>query len=386
VPAVIFVLLKKAYILKPYEYDAFLSFAVEDKIEIATLLHHKLEEKGLKVWYSGRELLLGSSIQSTITEGLLRSRFAILLISPHYFKTEYTLQELGALWSRETENRKVIIPVFHRITPQEVGLINPALAERWALSTEIGLDQVCDKIAKYISASDETIATRQKKTRQKKWFATLLLIALCLTALMFWRAEKEILPRGIIIDAVTLRLREFQSNLEKNLSMILAKQGAEPTSREEVIRLLDSFSTIEAQYRNFYEFTNGITELQFEKNVGPASGIDFESWSPVDNYGFKYPQIYMAKGNTSTGAWDLQFFFFNTQETRFEIDKTELQDSLTVVTINYTEPLRLVIFHYAYGPQTSQRKHTTYSIHGFMTQEQYYFSNIDDKWTLTQIK
>ncbi len=372
--------------MRTYEYDAFLSFAVEDKIEIATLLHHKLEEKGLKVWYSGRELLLGNSIQSTITEGLVRSRYAILLISPHYFKTEYTLQELGALWSRETESRKVIIPVFHQITPQEVGLINPALAERWALSTEIGLDNVCDKIVEHISASKQTVITRQKKTKQKKWFVTFLLLLFCLSAFMFWKTERETLPGDAITNAVTLRLSEFQRNLEKDLSKILENQGAKPTSKAEVIRSIDSFNAIEAQYRNFYEFTNGITDLQFEKNVAPAAGIDFEFWSPVDNYGFKYPQIHMVKGNTSTGAWDLQFFFFNTQETRFEIDKTELQDSLTVVTISYTEPLRLVTFHYEYGPQTYQRKHTTYSIHGFLPQEKYYFSCIDDKWTLTQVR
>ena len=55
-----------------YDYDAFISHAVEDKIPIANELCAKLEAAGLKIWYSGKELGVGDSIEKTIQNGLNR--------------------------------------------------------------------------------------------------------------------------------------------------------------------------------------------------------------------------------------------------------------------------------------------------------------------------
>ena len=67
-----------------YEYDAFISHAVEDKIPIANELCAKLEQAGLKIWYSGKELGVGDSIEKTIEKGLNRSRYGIVIFSPTY--------------------------------------------------------------------------------------------------------------------------------------------------------------------------------------------------------------------------------------------------------------------------------------------------------------
>ncbi|NBW34663.1 MAG: TIR domain-containing protein [Cytophagia bacterium] len=63
---------------RAYEYDAFISHAVEDKIPIANELCDRLEKAGLKIWYSGRELNAGDSISTTIGDGLNQSRFGIV--------------------------------------------------------------------------------------------------------------------------------------------------------------------------------------------------------------------------------------------------------------------------------------------------------------------
>ena len=116
-----------------FRYDAFLSFAVEDKESVANPLYEALIDQGLHIWYSGRELELGISIKDQIKEGLEQSRFGILLITPHYFRTNWAQKELGALWGKERDNYKIIIPVFCDITPEEVGSLDPDLAERWSV-------------------------------------------------------------------------------------------------------------------------------------------------------------------------------------------------------------------------------------------------------------
>ena len=106
--------------VRTFKYDVFLSYAIEDKIELATELYQMLKHRGLYVWYAGKELIAGESIEKTIREGLDQSRFGIALITTTYFDKIWTLKELHTLMSMETDGRKVIIPVFHKITPEKV--------------------------------------------------------------------------------------------------------------------------------------------------------------------------------------------------------------------------------------------------------------------------
>ncbi|MEQ9302623.1 MAG: toll/interleukin-1 receptor domain-containing protein, partial [Marinoscillum sp.] len=346
--------------MKPYPYDAFLSFAVEDKIEVATELYHKLEEQGLKVWYSGRELVYGISIQESIREGLNKSRYAVLIITKNYFKTNYAQQELGALWSRELDGHQVIIPVFHNISPQEVGFENPALAERWAVSTSIGLDKVAEAITNRISQAQ----TKQKV--KKPWYLlwwVWLISAVVLVSLIIgyfvWDASQNTLSDQHISVSIQKRIDTFQENLEGQRDLMLKDTGGELTTIERVLTALDQFNAIKSNYRNYYSFSNGYSDIQFEKNVSPATGINFESWSPVNNYGFKHPIIHEVISTMASGTLDIEFIYFNTQPTTFEIIGLEDLDSTVLVTVRYDEQIRLAAFHYENSPQTALRKHTT---------------------------
>ncbi len=129
-----------------YDYDAFISHAVEDKIPIANELCARLEQAGLRIWYSGKELGVGDSIEKTIENGLHRSRYGIVILSPTYLAKNWTIREFYTLLAKEIEEHKVILPVLYNITPDELKSRDLLMADRFAVNADRGLDHVVDRL------------------------------------------------------------------------------------------------------------------------------------------------------------------------------------------------------------------------------------------------
>lgn len=127
-------------------WDFFICHASEDKDAIAKPLADSLRGSGLAVWYDEFSLSLGDSLRESIDQGLAKSRFGIVILSPHFFEKHWTKQELNGLAAREVSGAKVILPVWHRIGPKEVRELSPMLADRVAVSTDQGLADVVEKI------------------------------------------------------------------------------------------------------------------------------------------------------------------------------------------------------------------------------------------------
>jgi serine/threonine protein kinase len=136
--------------------DVFISHASEDAGEVAGPLAEKLATRGLRVWYDGTEIKLGDSIRKKVDEGLSRSRFGVVILSRHFFQKSWTRNEFDALWGREEGARKVLIPVWHRVTHAEVAAFSTLLAARRGASTDDGLDQVADAIAREVELPGKT--------------------------------------------------------------------------------------------------------------------------------------------------------------------------------------------------------------------------------------
>jgi len=133
-----------------YDYDAFISHAVEDKIQSANELCAKLERAGLRIWYSGKELGVGDSIEKTIENGLHRSRYGIVILSPTYLAKNWTIREFYTLLSREIEQRKVILPVLYNITVDDLRNKDLLMADRFAVNADRGIDYVVDRLVSEI--------------------------------------------------------------------------------------------------------------------------------------------------------------------------------------------------------------------------------------------
>jgi len=116
-------------------YDAFISHASEDKDDLARPLAEKLRESGLSIWYDEFNLKVGDSLRRSIDRGLANARFGIVVLSPAFFAKNWPQYELDGLVAKEQVGGKVILPLWHKVSKDEVMARSPTLADRVALNT-----------------------------------------------------------------------------------------------------------------------------------------------------------------------------------------------------------------------------------------------------------
>jgi hypothetical protein len=117
-------------------YDAFISHAFEDKKALVRPLADALGKMGYRIWYDEFELEVGDSLRQSIDRGLANSRYGIVILSPAFFAKHWTQYELNGLNAREMEGRKVILPVWYKITKSQILKVSPALADKVAARVE----------------------------------------------------------------------------------------------------------------------------------------------------------------------------------------------------------------------------------------------------------
>jgi internalin A len=140
------------------KWDFFISHAGEDKEQVARPLADALKEKGYKVWLDIDTLTLGDRLRRSIEEGLLKSRFGIVIFSPAFFTKEWPLAELDGLFEREfTDNKKVILPVLYNITHDDLRKKSLIIASKVAVSYSEGLEQVVSQIIKAYNADKRDV-------------------------------------------------------------------------------------------------------------------------------------------------------------------------------------------------------------------------------------
>lgn len=135
-------------------YDVFISHASEDKADVARPLAELLVQRGLKVWYDEFALTIGDSLRRSIDRGLASSRFGLIVLSPDFFRKEWPQAELDGLVSKQrATGGKVILPVWHRVTKDDVLAASPTLADLKALNTAVmTMVEIADEIAAVATA------------------------------------------------------------------------------------------------------------------------------------------------------------------------------------------------------------------------------------------
>jgi len=129
------------------KYDLFISHASEDKKDFVKPLAEKLAAAGIEVWYDEYTLKLGDSLRSGIDAGLRDSRFGLVILSPSFFKKNWPQRELDGLVAREMAGSKVILPIWHRLTRDEVVAQSPMLADKIALNSSVhSLDEIVEEL------------------------------------------------------------------------------------------------------------------------------------------------------------------------------------------------------------------------------------------------
>jgi hypothetical protein len=119
------------------KYDIFISHASEDKEAFVKPLVIALQSKGIKVWYDEFTLKIGDSLRRSIDNGLINSTYGVVILSNAFFSKNWTQYELDGLVNREMDGRKVILPIWHLVTKDQVQSYSPSLADKVALNSSI---------------------------------------------------------------------------------------------------------------------------------------------------------------------------------------------------------------------------------------------------------
>lgn len=131
--------------------DVFLCHAWDDRKVSAKDLHDQLETLGVSVWFSEKDVPLGSNLLREIDRGLAKSRIGIVLVTPSFLERiqgeGIADKELSVLLARE-----LLIPVVHNTTYEDLRDASPMLGSRSGLSTkEDSMEIVAKKIAELVN-------------------------------------------------------------------------------------------------------------------------------------------------------------------------------------------------------------------------------------------
>lgn len=119
------------------EYDVFISHAWEDKDDFVDELVDEMRKVGITVWYDTTKISWGDSMRQRIDEGLRKSKFGVVVLSPNYIAEGkyWTKTELNGLFQLESINGKTLLPIWYNLNKQDVINFSPIIADKKAMTT-----------------------------------------------------------------------------------------------------------------------------------------------------------------------------------------------------------------------------------------------------------
>jgi hypothetical protein len=135
----------------PDPRDVFLCHAWDDRQGAAKELHDLLVSRGVSVWFSEKDIALGTSLLREIDKGLAKSRVGIVLVTPALLSRlrgeGIAEKELSALLARD-----LLVPIVHNTTYEALRDVSPLLGSRSGLSTaENPMADVAAKLAELVA-------------------------------------------------------------------------------------------------------------------------------------------------------------------------------------------------------------------------------------------
>ena len=131
--------------------DVFLCHAWDDRKDTAKNLHDLLESLNVSVWFSEKDVLLGSTLLREIDKGLAKSRIGIVLVTPALLRRlkgeGIADKELSALLARD-----LLVPIVHDTTYEALREVSPLLGSRSGLNTEEDtIENIAAKLAELVT-------------------------------------------------------------------------------------------------------------------------------------------------------------------------------------------------------------------------------------------
>jgi hypothetical protein len=127
---------------------AFISHDSRDKTGIAQPIALQLQKLLCPVWFDEFSLRVGDSLRESIERGLKECSKCILILTPNFLNnTGWSKREYDSIFTRElVEKQRVILPVWHGISVEDVYRFSPILADRLAVQWSLGVDEVARRL------------------------------------------------------------------------------------------------------------------------------------------------------------------------------------------------------------------------------------------------
>jgi hypothetical protein len=127
-------------------FDVFVSHATEDKPYVDPLVR-TLEAAGIRVWYDKIALEWGDDLRPGIDRGLANCRYGIVVFSKAFLgKKKWTEYELNSLFALEQPNRKIILPIWHGVTRDDLLKYGAAFADRLAKPSTDSNEDIAESV------------------------------------------------------------------------------------------------------------------------------------------------------------------------------------------------------------------------------------------------
>jgi hypothetical protein len=369
------------------KYDVFISYAVEEKNIVAEKLALLLEEKGIKVYFAGNELSVGSSVSEVIYVGLRQSRFVILILSPAYTRHWPAIERSNFAEKEQKQNQRLIFPVRHNMTHDEICQKYPDLADRWGLSTEIGVEAIADRLF-----------TAIKKKKKRDRFKMILRLSLIIVAafiiffpgVLFYREKKKStsLPTEAWVKMVVQEnMKKFQEKLNCDFNKQLAKSEEKPGSFRSMVNDNTFFLGLDGFERNEYQFTS---EWGFSSNKKKLDQMGIKlTESPYLAYGVSVPNVYILEHVCKKRPkinFVSAYAISNALGATCTIDTIFRCNNEAHAIISYTQNIRVVYKTLRCSKETDFVKKQQVKIFGFMPKEEYIFDNVNNKWVFREAR
>jgi TIR domain len=127
---------------------AFICHDSRDKVEVAAPIAVGLQSMLCPVWYDDYSLGVGDSLRESIEKGIKEAGKCILILSPNFLSnSSWTKAEFDSIYTREiVERKRFILPVWHKVTRDEVYEYSPRLADRVAVDSSVGMKEAIRRL------------------------------------------------------------------------------------------------------------------------------------------------------------------------------------------------------------------------------------------------
>jgi len=141
----------------PQSWDIFMSHADLDRLYARDLVK-ALRADEVTVWFDEDSVAWGESLARGMKKGILHSRYAIVVLSKAYLaERKWTEHEFEGFLAREKLNERIILPIWHCVTHEDIVRYDAPLSLRKAKISET--DGIAD-----IAASVLALLGRTSKT------------------------------------------------------------------------------------------------------------------------------------------------------------------------------------------------------------------------------